>query len=165
MQPTWKGLIRVALSAEGLTPTTEQIRAYQREHLGRQGGLDCILELLPLPSPGLNRWLFYHEHSTLSHLRDRATYTSYVAPGRAEHLRKRIAEHQPRAVVFYGAGYKRWWQEIAGLHFRPSSVRKVSIASNKNTLFVIMQHPSARGSSNKYIDAVGDLIAVSLGRV
>jgi hypothetical protein len=104
LQPTWAKLIRVALSAEGAPPSREQVRAYQRDKLGRIGGLDCILELLPLPSPGLNKWLFYPDYSGLPYLSNRATYTSHVAPERAEHLRQRISEHCPGAVVFYGCG-------------------------------------------------------------
>ncbi len=133
LQPTWAKLIRVVLSAEGAAPTTEQVRAYQRDRLGRTGGLDCILELLPLPSPGLNRWLFYPDHSQLPYLRDRAAYTAYVAPIRAAHLRQRITEYQPRSVVFYGAGYAHWWRAIAGLDFQPAPVAKAWVAQDGPT--------------------------------
>lgn len=159
LQPTWKQIIRVILSAEGSTLTTEQVRAYQTEQLGRGGGLDCILELLPLPSPGLGHWLFRPEYSRLPYLRDRATYTSHVAPARAAHLRQRIAEHRPATVVFYGAGYEHWWRAIAGIDFKPSNIDKVSVAGNDHTLFVIMQHPTAHGLPNSYFDAVGRLVA------
>ena len=159
LQPTWAKLIRVVLSAEGPAPSTEEVRTYQKDRLGRQGGLDCILELLPLPSPGIGHWRFYPEYSRLPYLRDRETYTRRVAPARITHLRARIAEHRPRAVIFYGAGYVNWWRQIAGAEFRPSAVAKVSIAENGSTRFVVMQHPTARGLANSYFDAVGRLIA------
>src|SRR3954471_23558976 len=41
LQSTWAKLIRVLLSAEGVSPTNEDIRLYQRERLGREGGADC----------------------------------------------------------------------------------------------------------------------------
>jgi hypothetical protein len=159
LQPTWAKLIRVALSAEGPAPTTEQVRAYQKERLGRAGGLDCLLELLPLPSPGSNQFRFYPEYSELPYLRDRATYTSHVAPARISHLRRRIAEHRPAAVIFYGSGYAGWWRQIAGTEFRPAPMGKVAVASNGQTEFVIMQHPTAFGLRSAYFDAVGRLIA------
>src|SRR5258708_27596908 len=34
LQPTWNGLIRILLSAEGQEVTTEQVREYQRTRLG-----------------------------------------------------------------------------------------------------------------------------------
>jgi hypothetical protein len=163
LQSTWAKLIRVLLSAEGSPPTKEEVRAYQKDELGRVGGRDCIVELLPLPSPGLNQWRFYPEHSQLPYLRDRATYTSHIGPGRAAHLRARIEKHGPPAVIFYGAGYAHWWREIAGIDFQSADVGKVRVARNGPTLFVVMQHPTARGLGNAYFDAVGQLIAQMRG--
>jgi len=159
LQPTWAKLIRVVLSAEGKAPTTEDMRLYQRDCLARAGSHECLLELLPLPSPGLNRWLFYPEHSRLPYLRDRETYTQHVAPLRIAHLQQRIAEHRPRAVVFYGSGYRDWWSQIAGMEFQPASITKVWVARNEATQFVVMQHPTAHGLGNAYFEAVGRLIA------
>jgi hypothetical protein len=164
LQPTWKQLIRIVLSAEDAPSGPENIRAYQKERLGREGGLDCILELLPLPSPGLNRWKFYPElarqqHPRLLYLGDRATYTHYVAPARAAHLRERIIRYRPDAVIFYGSGYEHWWHRVAGVKFMPSTIGKVWAAENEHTRFVIMQHPTAHGLPNSYFQAVGRLIA------
>jgi hypothetical protein len=159
LQPTWAKLIRVVLSAEGPTPTTEQIRTYQEQRLGRAGGLDCILELLPLPSPGLARWLFYSEHSRLPYLRDRATYTNHVVPLRIAHLQERIGQYHPAAVIFYGAGYTSWWREIAGVDFQAAPIAKVAVAEKGPTRFVIMQHPTAYGVTSAYFNAIGRLIA------
>ncbi|HEX8231555.1 MAG TPA: hypothetical protein VF826_19925 [Chloroflexia bacterium] len=163
MQQTWSKLIRIALSAEGLPAGIEDLRDYQRDRLGREGGLDCILELLPLPSPGLGHWKFYpdmaEKYPDLKYLRDRKTYTSHVAPGRIAHLRATIEEHRPRAVVFYGTGYRHWWRQIAGAEFVQSALDKVWTARGPFTLFVMMQHPTAHGVSKSYFDAIGRLIA------
>ncbi|HEX8598305.1 MAG TPA: hypothetical protein VF952_07270 [Chloroflexia bacterium] len=163
LQPTWAKLIRIMMNAEGHDAGSESIRAYQRDRLGREGGLDCILELLPLPSPGLGHWKFYpkiaDKHPRLEYLRNRKTYTSHVAPGRMAHLQARIEEHRPLTVVFYGSGYRHWWQQIAGVQFVQSSVDKVWTARNAFTLFVMMKHPTARGVRKSYFDAVGRLIA------
>ncbi|HYP20674.1 MAG TPA: hypothetical protein VEY08_11420, partial [Chloroflexia bacterium] len=156
-------LIRIVLSAEGKPAGIEDIRAYQRDQLGREGGCDCILELLPLPSPGLNRWEFYPEladphHPRVDYLRNRRTYTHYVAPGRAAHLRERVLQYRPHAVIFYGTGYEQWWHRIAGVDFVQSETQRVRTARNEHTRFVIMQHPTAHGLSHFYFEAVGRLI-------
>jgi hypothetical protein len=158
LQPTWKQLMRIVLSAEGLPVDNQALRDYQKTKLGRAGGLDCILELLPLPSPGLDKWLFYPQNSRLSYLKDRVTYASYVMPGRIEHLRRRVQEHQPGAVVFYGKGYEQWWRAIAGVDLEASGIERVSVARVGGTLFVSMPHPTARGLPNAYFEAIGRLV-------
>jgi hypothetical protein len=162
LQATWKQLIRVLLTAEGSPPSREDIRDYQVNRLGRAGGADCILELLPLPSPGLNKWLYYPGYPNISYLTDRHAYTSHTAPLRVEHLRLRINGYRPPVVVFYGAGYTHWWREVAGDGFQRTKVDTVSTARVGDTLFVVMQHPAARGLSGAYFEAVGRLIAGSL---
>lgn len=166
LQRTWVKLIRVLLCAEAINPTNEAMRAYQRDKLGRTGGVDCILELLPLPSPRLNRWQFYPQFATqypqLSYLDNRPAYTSHVAPRRMAVLRERIYRHKPRAVVFYGTGYVHWWRQIAAVDFQPVSTGKVWTGQNADTTFVIMQHPTARGLPNSYFEAVGSLIGGTL---
>ena len=118
LQSTWKGLIRILLTAEGHKPTVEEMRLYQRDVLGRTHGNSCLLEFLPLPSRSTGHWI-YAEHSDLPFLASRAAYMEDCAPWRAEHLRQRIAEHRPKAVIFYSMNswYRRWWQEIAGVDF------------------------------------------------
>ncbi|HUS15229.1 MAG TPA: hypothetical protein VM536_09455 [Chloroflexia bacterium] len=159
LQSTWAKLIRVVLSAEGDVPNKEQLRDYQRDCLGRAGGLDCLLELLPLPSPGLNKWLYYPELSKLPYLQSRALYTEHVMLGRIAHLQHMIADHKPRAVVFYGSGYEYWWSQIAGTDFAPSRMPRVAVARNAHTRFVSMLHPVAFGVKDSYFDAIGRLIA------
>jgi hypothetical protein len=158
LQPTWRKLIRILLSAEGFTPTSEHIRAYQKDRLGGQSGLDCLLELLPLPSPGLNRWLFYPEYSSLPYLRDRATYLTHVTPSRIKLLHDLIVQHNPPTVLFYGSGYGRHWRAISGLDFEPSNLKGVSTAYNCTTLFVSIPHATARGLTNEFFNAIGRLI-------
>jgi hypothetical protein len=158
LQATWKQLIRVLLTVQGKPATRDAIREYQVNRLGRDGGADCILELLPLPSPGLNRWRFYPD-TDIPYLKTRELYTRYVTPHRVKHLRQRIAEHRPPAVIFYGKSYLHWWREIAGIDLLPSGLDTVSSGRLGDTLFVVMQHPAARGLSGSYFEAVGRLVA------
>ena len=93
-------LIRLISAAEGSPTDTESIRAYQAERLGRHDSNNCILDLLPLPSPSVQNWIS-GQHSSLGELRDRASYTAAVAPRRIEHIRGQIQKYRPKAVIFY----------------------------------------------------------------
>ncbi len=128
--------------------------------LGRTGGRDCLIELLPLPSRNQGTFRFYPEHSRLPYLQTRAAYVDHVAPQRVAHLRARIAEHQPRAVICYGVGFAGWWRELAGgAALAPAGDLAVMVAQAGPTLFVQMQHPTAHGVPHRYFDAIGALIA------
>lgn len=113
LQQTWNKLIRLLLKVQGSTADTDAVRAYQGGRLGRAGSENCILELLPLPSPGKDRWL-YEGHSGIPYLCDRPAYEREIAPKRVQHLRRRLMEHRPRLVVFYGLGDRARWEQIAG---------------------------------------------------
>jgi hypothetical protein len=162
LQRTWTGLIRIALSAEGEPGNTDAVRQYQGERLGRPGGNTCLLELLPLPAPSVGHW-HYHEWSTLPYLTDRDSYRQHFAPRRAASLRCKIERHQPRAVIFYStdARYRQWWRTIAGVEMPVQKVEGIStyVGSNSHTLFINTPHPVARGLTNRYFHAVGQLIA------
>jgi hypothetical protein len=162
LQRTWAKLIHTVLSAEGQPVDREAVREYQRTRLGRRAGFDCLLELLPLPSPSTGEWL-YSRYSGLPHLVSRDAYREYWAERRANHIRERIAQHQPRAVVFYSVNptYQHWWKRIAALPFAPPR-DGLQVAQSSSTLFIITRHP--RGQRNAHFDAIGRLIAAEIQR-
>ncbi|MCP4420589.1 MAG: hypothetical protein GY805_28620 [Chloroflexi bacterium] len=107
-QPTWNKLIRTILTAEGNNPVTlDKVKQFQRTALGRAESDNCLLELFPLPSPSTNKWL-YAEYSNLLYLADRKMYRTHLAALRVAHLRHKIEQYQPKAVLLYGWGYKDW---------------------------------------------------------
>jgi hypothetical protein len=154
---TWSKLIRVLLSSRGYDPSQEQVRDYQKNRLARKNSDSCLVELLPLPSPGTNLWLYYGE-STLPFLKDRKTYKEHVRPLRVAHLRRRIEEHQPRVVVFYSLTYLRYWEEVAGMNLHPAQPDGTRVGTAGRTIFVVTRHPVARGVTNEYFHAVGRMI-------
>ncbi|HEY9835696.1 MAG TPA: hypothetical protein V6D27_02160 [Vampirovibrionales bacterium] len=161
LQPTWKQLIRMELSATGLDTHRENVRQYQQKNLGRHTSTNCLVELLPLPSPSTDHWL-YAQHSELLELVNRKTYMGYYAPRRAEHLRQRIAEYQPKAVVFYSVkpAYMDWWRVIAGVDFiKAPECDRLYIGKTEHTVFAIALHPVAKGVRNEYFHQVGKIIA------
>jgi hypothetical protein len=158
LQPTWKHLMRVALTAEGRPSDRETMRKYQTTEWGTKAGNVCIVELLPLPAPSISSWL-YRDISKLPYLAGRKTYREHVVSSRIAHLRQRIDEHQPKAVVLYGSGYDEYWKRIAGVDDWDTSAGGVRFATAGSTLFVPSKHPVAHGATNDYFEDIGRLIA------
>lgn len=152
LQRTWMQQARIVLAAKGLSSSTQDVRAYQRDFIGRKNGETCLLELFPLPSPSSNDWN-YRLWSGLSFLKNRATYRDYCVPWRVEHIRSRIREYKPRFVVFMGQGYSKYWQDIAGRRF--SDEEGFWIANSMGTTYVITKHPAAKGLTNAYFESIG----------
>ncbi len=167
MQPTWNKLVRVLLAIQGHEATHLEVKAYQRDHLGRKGGDTCLLELLPLPSLSVSQ-LMHGEQRTRHHLNTRDDYREHYAPQRAEHLASRVAYHKPAAVIFYSmdAWYRRWWEMIAGVEFFRVPLRSETlfIADNGHTFFAIIKHPTVRGLTNDYFHEAGAIIRSMLRR-
>jgi hypothetical protein len=162
LQRTWAALIRLALSLQGEPVTTDAVRAFQRDRLGRAGGDNCLLELLPLPARSTRDWL-YGAYSTLPALRTRESYLTRYAPDRARHLRNRVAEHQPEVVIFYSVNgwYHQWWEVIAGapLPFIQLDGWKFALARSGPTTFAVVAHPATQGITNAYFAAAAQAIA------
>ena len=158
LQPTWRGVVRLILAAEGRPTDAETARVYQGTALGRHGGNNCILELLPLPSHTVGHWM-YPDHFTLPDLRTRQTYVERVAPRRVAHLRQRIQEHRPKFVVFYSRSYQSWWEQVAGVAFGPEAAPGINLARQGDTVFVMTKHPTYRGIRTQYFVEAGQAIA------
>ncbi len=163
LQPTWKKLIRVLLTAEGRDVQVEDVRTYQQQRLGRHTSNNCLLELMPLPSPSTGHFL-YAQHSRLANLANRTVYMQRYAALRAGHIKQRIAQYQPKAVVFYSSdkGYAWWWNAITGIPFSQAATGPFLISSNAQTVFVIMRHPTGFGMSNAYCHTVGEAIVAKV---
>lgn len=158
LQPTWNKLIRIALTADGQTCDTESIRNYQKSRLGTMHGDTCLLELLPLPSPNTNTWL-YHDNSSLPYLIDRNTYRAHITGVRIAHLQDRLSRHKPKAVVFYSLQYQAYWEQIADVYNWVKSPESIMHGSGNQTLFIVAKHPATKGVTNEYFHQIGRLIA------
>ncbi|MEO8285035.1 MAG: hypothetical protein ABI670_01200 [Chloroflexota bacterium] len=162
IQTTWGKLIRILFAAEGKKPITpDAVKAYQRDILGRSDSDSCLLELLPLPSPSTAHWT-YEGLTTLPHLVTRDKYREYLAPMRAQHIAAKVAQYQPKAVVFYSFDrwYRQWWQLIAGVPFAEIETEEGSmyLAGNSRTRFAIIKHPASMGLTNNYFHLVGGML-------
>jgi hypothetical protein len=162
LQRTWAALIRLTLSLQGAPVTTEAVRAYQRDRLGRADEDTCLLELLPLPARSTRDWL-YRTHSTIPALQTRAGYLTHYAPARAAHLRARVTEYHPEVVIFYSVNgwYRQWWEQIAGvpLPLTPLAGWQFALARSGPTVCAVVAHPATRGITHAYFAAAAQAIA------
>lgn len=171
IQRTWAGLIRILLAAQGQTDlSASAVRAVQSSSWGREGSDNCLLELLPLPSPGVSKW-FYDQWSDLPVLQSREKYRDYFWDSRTQKLRELIQENKPRCVIFYSvsADYLLRWSQIAGVDFNELELEEVCKGNqgqsfkarfyeNKNTLYAAIYHPVYTGLTKEYFAKVGGII-------
>lgn len=158
LQRTWMQQARIVLASKALPSSTPDVRAYQRDIIGRKTSETCLLELLPLPSPSLKDWN-YGLWSGLPFLQDRTTYREYYVPRRAEHIRLRINEHKPRFVVFMGQVYSKYWQTIVGKNSSFTDKDGCLTTSSGGTTYVITKHPAAQGVTNAYFESIGKYLS------
>jgi len=158
LQSTWKQLIRMLLLARGLDDTDNALRHYQRTKLGTATGETCLVELLPLPSPGRNDWN-YSAWSDLPWLQTRAAYEQKILSHRISLLRERINHHRPRVVIFYGDGQLKHWQRIigSGTYQRPIADKLIAHERDGIAFFVTRHptHPDLRMTGDNYFQEIG----------
>jgi hypothetical protein len=129
------------------------VRTYQAQHLASPAGETCLLELLPLPSPSTDRWI-YADQSGLPMLESRATYVEMLVPQRIALLRGLIREHRPRYVIFVGLSYIDHWNQIVGTGLAIGPEQPATL-DNLGATVVAIRHPSSFGASNDYFAGIG----------
>lgn len=154
LQPTWSKLVHLVLEMNGHEATDERVRAFQATKLGRRGGSSALIELLPLPSPGIEHWI-YGDATTIPYLSSRDRYRVHVVRHRIAAIRERISTHFPRVVVFLGLSYAPYWTQIAGVPLSPVRGDEFISATMAQTTFVIVKHPTARGVTNALFRTIG----------
>ena len=169
IQRTWAGLIRILLAAQGqIDLSASAVRAVQSSSWGREGSDNCLLELLPLPSPNVKTW-HYDQWSDLPQLRSREIYRDALINDHADKLRQLIKKYHPRCVVFYSTTYMAHWSQIAGIDLKKVKPESICLSkkgkslqarfySNGKTLFVVIYHTTHRGLSTEYFAKVGRII-------
>ena len=142
-------------------PTRMHCEITKRTRWEGQPVMDCLLELLPLPSPGLKHWSYgqYADCSRFPFLETRRKYKKHLAESRAMTIGSKIQEYKPKLVAFYGNTYRKWWGLIAN---GPVSPPDNFIASSP-TSFVLLAHPNARKITESYFRKAGKAIAAAWG--
>lgn len=169
-QRTWGGLIKmIYYSQNNLGAKIEDRKNYQASKFARAKSDECLLELFPLPSPGVNKF-HYNEWSGIPYLKSRTQYKDFLREIRTEKIKSLIAANKPRAVVFYSSspGYTNSWSDISNIDFgeingdivEGTNRKRLVIKSAKKdeTLYIITHHPVYRNLNSSYFERVGVLI-------
>ena len=159
IQPTWGKLIRATLTALGQPADIEAVRRYQVDRLTRPGTEMALLELMPLRSRNVRGWP-YAELSDLPYLRTRKVYMTEVAHDRETRLCELIAEHTPKAVIFFGEAYRTRWSSVAQVD-EWSEEAFGHAARGDGTDYFRVHHPTAHGSTNARFEALGEAMRES----
>jgi hypothetical protein len=154
IQRTWGRLIRAVLHANGQEVSNNTIRQYQRHKLGRPGGETCLIELMPLPAPGINNWR-YDEISNLPILKSRKAYMDGLCPERVRSLRHLIQKQQPKVVVFYSTSYFKYWKEVVGVEKAWTENGCWKTLEGDKTRFYCIQHPTYYPVRDELYDKLG----------
>lgn len=158
-QRTWGGLIKILFYADGENHfSTEDIKKYQSSKLGQTNSDHCLIELLPLPSPGTKIWPY--SKTGIKELKDRKVYKSTYLPLRIELIKERIKKYKPKVIVFYSLSYIKHWQNLLGKDFmlyKKIDNQKIMRAEENSILYLVIAQPS-QGVSNKYLAKVGELV-------
>ncbi len=154
LQKTWSGLIKIFLSAWPSDKHSNDIIHFQQTRLGSSKcpGI-TLLELFPLPSPGISSWN-YGQWSDISFLNSRNSYKKAIKNDRIALLKGIIEEHHPKVIIFYGLSYRRYWEQITSSVFIQDQESKAFFSESENSIYALIKHP-ARGTSNSYLELVG----------
>ncbi len=150
LQATWRPLIALLLAYQGVPAyDREAIRRYQDQRWGSVAGETALIELSAVAAPSTSAG----EALRLAHL-----------PERISTIRRRLSEHRPRFVVFYGGGndpvfgkpYIERWSEIAGVPLAQNE-----IAVRDGIAFVATPHATAHGITNDFWTDLGSRMAAA----
>lgn len=171
LQSTWAKLIRLKLSIEGELSGNDntdrkKIRNVQKHSWGQLKSDNALLDLFPLPSPGIGKWRYKTEQWTdIDYLQNREKYRDTLKEMRTQYIREKINSHQPKVVVFYSATYIPYWNEIIQGDFK-NEKQANTFVQNKNimrwlikngTCFVQMPQPSAARANSFWNDAGNEI--------
>lgn len=158
IQSTWGALIRILLAFEGKRSEKEDVIASQRNELGKTGGDNAILDLSQLSAPSQKVWSA--RGSEIEWLKDRDLYEARVLPDRQALFRRRLTEHKPKIVLFFGSKHRSTWETISGVKFAPSELPVLYYGRSEDTLFAVMPHPDSirlqgKGAKNRRLAEMG----------
>jgi hypothetical protein len=156
IQSTWNPIIRILLALEGVrSASTDEVRAYQRDRLGRTGERGALIELLPLPARGIVDWPYaeiFPEYPT------RERYLAEQKPKRIDLLCKHLA-YGPRIVVAYGSQYWGDYKQLFPTHREWQRSGPFEVADDGKTRVVLTPHLTVRQMNGQR----GALIDLALG--
>lgn len=146
IQTTWGAQIRVLLSMQGLPCGTEDVRQYQMNAFGLEKGETCLMEMLPLPNPGVGNWI-YSDLTDDPNFSSREVFTKYVLNSRISRFLELVELHSPTAVIGvcyeYGKLLEPYFEDVEYVHAKSGKRPGRAVIGNIGTTVVaITYHPN-----------------------
>jgi hypothetical protein len=165
LQKTWCPLIKCLQAYRGAPTDDATIRSVQATELGAHGGPASLLELMPLPAANVSAWPYASLAATIPALATRKSYEETFTSQRVGMLRALRRQHKPRAVVFYGVGYRPHWESISVTALASRTIGSVRYfeGSRDSTHFIVAPHPS-RMNATAFWTTLGESIAARSDR-
>lgn len=165
LQRTWAPLLRCLLAWRGRSPVLSELRRVQATELGTPHGDTALVELLPLPSPGLAQWPYGDFASIDPALRDRASYRAAYMQARIQYLRTLLAGGGAQAVLCYGLQYLEAFEAVAdvALRERRTQAQRWFTGEARGRRVVVAPHPVARGTPPGFWTSLGEYLRTSAG--
>jgi hypothetical protein len=156
IQKTWNKLIRLLLSIDHDIRDINEIREFQKHHLGKKNGNNCLIDFFPLPNVSLADWI-YEGKISLKFLNNRKELIREMAPVRIERICDKIKIYKPKVVVFYNNTpiFIKYWKQIIGSELIYDSEKKYSINIRDGVIYSVIPHPNKPGISNKDYENLG----------
>jgi len=157
IQPTWAQMCRLMLGLENKPFTTTNVRQYQSEQLGRNGGNTLLCELMPIPKPNITSWGY---ENFIPHFQTVREYYQQVKPLRIKYFKKLLSHRNPKIVICYG---KKYWKDYKNIfEDRVFEVEgEFQIATNKQKTIILTPHLISR-QMNGQISNLVDLVNCNL---
>jgi hypothetical protein len=156
IQKTWNKLIRLLLTIDHEIKDINEIREFQKHHLGRSDGDNSLIEFFPLPNVSIADWI-YEGKTSLKFLNNRKELVREMAPVRIERIRDKIKIYKPKVVVFYSTtpAYMKFWKQIVGSDLKFENGKKYSVQVKDRVLYAVIPHPNSRGVTNSDYENLG----------
>lgn len=148
-QSTYRKIIYLYLYLKNnIEPKLEDIRQFQISDLGRKKSQHALLELMPLPSKSIKEKDWLYTDFNIEGLSSRKTYLRTYKPERVKSLHTLIRKHKPKIVIFYSRTYMEDWVSVAEVPFEELISKKLCIAKDDNTIYVVVPHSTSRGTTS-----------------
>jgi len=164
LQPTWRQLLRLLLSARGEPVGEAALLEQQQLTFGASSGDVCLTELSPLPAPSHRQWPYADNLNLPEWVHSREQFMKTVSAGRIAALREKIVTHHPRAVVFYFWKPRHSAEAVAGGQFRSIIPEQLLGFERNGTAYFITGHPAGR-YPDPYFAGLGQYLNQNCGEL
>jgi hypothetical protein len=102
---------------------------------------------MPLPSKSIRAKDWLYAGFGIAGLASRKEYLLMYKPERVKALQSLIRKHTPKLVMFYSLTYLADWASVAEVPLEEVIPKKLYIAKDDNTMYVVVPHSTSYGMS------------------